>query len=227
MKRIGILPALALAIVPLLSAVSTAPAHAATGDLSTVSITVSMDLLGLPSSKGPIVFQVTDVPVTSGPELTGANLVTNPSDWGGSVTVDVDNTTHQITVATQDSNTFGTATVTVTSPGLGAITLVSDNLWEPEAGARVQGGIAPTSSTTTTTTAPALMPLTFGTTGDTATIGWTSSVGGVFFRLRPSGAAVFSFTAPAPTTTTTAPATTTTAPPAAAKAVQATPAFTG
>jgi len=223
MKRLAILPGLALAVMPFVPA---ATAHAATGDLSTVSIRVSMDLPNpAGNSHGPIVYQVTDVPVTSGPELTKANLVSNPSGWGGSVTVDVDNTTHHITVATEDSNTFQTATVTVTSPGLGAITLVSDNLWEPESGSRVQGGL----DATTTTTAAPLMPLTYSTTGDTATIAWTSTPPDVSFRLRPSGAAVFSFTPPEPTTTTTtAPAsTTTTAPPAAAKAVQATPAFTG
>ena len=236
MKRLAILPALALAIMPFVSAASTTPAHAATGDLATVSITVSMDLPNPGgNSHGPIVYQVTDVPVTSGPELTSANLVSNPSEWGGSVTVDVDNATHHITVATENSNTFQTATVTVTSPGLGTITLVSDNLWEPESASRVQAGLA---ATTTTTAAP-LMSLTYSstpsctepicTTDGTATIAWNSTPPDVSFRLRPGGAAVFSFTPPEPTTTTTtAPAsTTTTAPPAAAKAVQATPAFTG
>ena len=51
-------------------------------------------------------------------------------------------------------------------------------------------------------------------------MGWTSTVADVDFRLNKAGAAVFSFTLAEPTTTTTAP-------PAAAKAVQATPAFTG
>lgn len=224
-KRVAVLPALALAIMPFVSAASTAPAHAATGDLATVSITVSMDLPNPPgNSKGPIVFQVTDVPVTSGPELTGANLVSNPSKWRGSVTVDVDNTTHHITVATEHVNSFQTATVTVTSPGLGAITLVSDNLWVPLSASLPQGALA----TTTTTTALPMMALTYNTTADTATIAWTSTPSDVNFLLRAGGAAVFSFTAPAPTTTTTtAPATTTTAPAAAAKAVSATPAFTG
>jgi len=223
-KRLAVLPALALAIMPFVSAASTTPAHAATGDLSTVSITVSMDLPNGRGSTGPLVYQVTDVPVTSGPELTSANLVSNPSDWSGSVTVDVDNTTHHITVATENSDIFQTVTVAVTSPGLGAITLVSDNLWEPLAGSLLPGGGL--DATTTTTTTPPLMPLTYSTTGDTATIAWTSTPPNITFRLRPGGAAVFLFTPPEPTTTT-APATTTTAPPAAAKAVQATPAFTG
>jgi hypothetical protein len=223
-KRLAVLPALAMAIMPFVSAASTTPAHAATGDLSTVSIKVSMDLPNpAGNSKGPIVYQVTDVPVTSGPELTSANLVSNPSKWGGSVTVDVDNTTHHITVATENVNSFQTATVTVTSPELGAITLVSDNLWQTEALSLVQAGLAPT----TTTTAPPLMPLTYSTTGDTATIAWTSTPPDASFRLRSGGAAVFSFTPPEPTTTTAPASTTTTAPPAAAKAVQATPAFTG
>ena len=228
MNRLAVLPALALAIVPFVSAASTAPAYASTADLSTVSITVSMDLpTPEGNSEGPIVYRVTNATVTSGPELTGANLVSNPTGWGGSVTVDVDNNTHRITVATEDSDIFQTARVTLTGPGLGAITLVSDNLWEPQEASLVQRMSAATPSTTTT--APSSMPLTYGTTGGTATIGWASTPPNVEFRLRGGGAAVFSFTVSGPTTTTTTatavPATT--APPARAKAVQARPAFTG
>ncbi len=51
-------------------------------------------------SQGPAVFQVTDVPVGAGPELSGADLVSNPSDWGGSLFVDLDNATHVITQPT-------------------------------------------------------------------------------------------------------------------------------
>jgi hypothetical protein len=121
-------------------------------------------------------------------------------------------------------DTFETATVTVTSPGLGPITLVSDNLWipEPQTLAKTGNGLTPSIAQVAT------MPLTLGSTGGTATMSWTSSVVGTLWDMNsPDGAAIFSFTMVTPTTTTTAPATTTTAPPAAAKAVQATPAFTG
>lgn len=227
MKRLALLPALALAmaIVPFASAL---PAHAAAGDLTTVSITVSMDLPTAVGGHGPVVFQVTNVAVGAGPELTGADLVSNPTPCDGSLNVDVNNTDHTITVTPDDPNTFETATVTVTSPGLGPITLVSDNLWIAE---------PPTLTKTGNASSPAIaqvatMPLTSGSAGDTATMSWTSSVAGINWEMNdPDGAAIFSFTVVAPTTTTTTTTTTaaptTTAPPAAAKAVQAAPAFTG
>ena len=226
MKRLAVLSALALTIVPF---VTSGPAHAASGDLSTVSITVSMDLPSSEFSKGPAVWQVQNVKVADGPELTGADLVSNPSDWGGSVTVDVDNASHHITVATEKANDFETATVTVTGAGLGTVSLVSDDLWIPEqlTGAKQAAIVDDTTTTladTTTTVSDATMPLVLGVAPDTAIMHWSSSVAGVFWELNKGGAAVFSFALAAPTTTV---APTTTAPPAAAAAVQATPAFTG
>ncbi len=175
-----------------------------------------MDLPTAVAGHGPVVFQVTDVAVGAGPELTGADLVTNPTPWGGSLNVDVNNTDHTIRVTPDDPDTFETATVTVTSPGLGPITLVSDNLWiaEPLTLTRTGNALAPAIAQVAT------MPLTSGSTGGTATMSWTSSVAGTNWNMNsPDGAAIFSFTVVAPTTTT--------APLAAAMAVQAAPAFTG
>jgi hypothetical protein len=224
LKRRAILPALAMIVVPLLPAAS---ATAAPVELTTVSITVSMDL---PSSsrpsEGPIVYQVTDVPVADGPELTGADLVSNPSGWGGSVTVDVDADAGTVTVATEDSNSFETADVTISGPGLGPLTLVSDDLWVPEdvKGASVNGASA--------IQGQAGMPLVIGVGSDgVSTLSWSSTVAGVYWELDPGGAAVFSIGQVAPSTTTTTTAPTTTAAPttttAGPAAVTATPAFTG
>jgi hypothetical protein len=225
LKRRAILPALAIAVLPLLPATS---ATAAPLELTTVSITVSMDL---PSSTrpsdGPIVFEVTDVPVGDGPELTGANLVSNPSDWGGSVTVDIDADAGTVTVATEDSNTFETADVTISGPGIGELTLISDDLWAPEA---VDGVPANAPSAIQ---GQAGMPLVIGVdSSGVNSLSWTSTVPGVFWELAPEGAAVFSIAQAAPpstttTTTTAAPTTTTTAPAARAAAVTTPPAFTG
>jgi hypothetical protein len=217
LKRIALLPAVAMAValVPFSHAL---PASAAPTTLSTVSITVSLDLPHN-SSKGPAVFQVTDATVGAGPELTGADLVSNPSSWGGSVTVDVDNTDGTITIATDEPDSFETADVTITSPGLGAITLVSDNLWMAQMTSSAQKRAAGGSLV--------IMALTSDSKNGTATIDWATSNDLTAFRLNPTGKAIFSFTQIAPTTTTTTAAPTTTAPPAAAMAVTAAPAFTG
>jgi hypothetical protein len=173
-------------------------------------------------AEGPVVFQVTDVPVGDGPELTGANLVSNPSGWEGSVTVDVSNSDHTVTIATEDSDVFETATVT--TAGRGTVSLVSDNLWTSERpSALTQGG--PVDDTTTTLAAT--MPLSLNSDPGTATMAWTSSEPGTSWNLTANSAAVFAFAVTQPTMTITTEAPTTTAPPAAAKAVQATPAFTG
>jgi hypothetical protein len=117
---------------------------------------VSLDLPSGPSS-GPTVFQVADVPVGDGPELTSADRVSNPSGWKGSVTVSVNNSDHTITIATEDSELFETAAVMVTSVDLGTVSLVSDNLWSP----KLLNALAQDKQLDrATTTLPATMPLT-------------------------------------------------------------------
>ena len=113
-------------------ALGVAPLVAPAGALGeTVTITVAIDLPDF-CSDGPMVFQVTDVPIGAGPELTGAEseITSNPCDWGGAVSVDVDPATSQVIVATADSNTFQTVQVSVIAEDLGPLTLVSDGLWE-------------------------------------------------------------------------------------------------
>ncbi len=157
-------------------------------------------------SQGPAVFQVTDVPVGAGPELSSADLVSNPSLWNGSLFVDLDNATHTITISPDEKGwDFATAKITITSPGLGVITLVSDDLWLDE-----------TFVDDNDITQTAEMVLDYNTSGDTASINWATSVDDISPSMNPPGAAVFEWQVDAPgttiepTTTTTQPTTTTT-----------------
>lgn len=181
---------------------------------TTVSIRVELDL---PSSgSGPAVFQVTDTAVGVGPELTGDDLTSNPSEWCGSLNVDVDNVAQTITVSPDESCDFETATVRVTGQGIDSLNVVSDTLWETNA-----------------TCVPAR---TASASSGVANIAWSLTDPETHEPCSNDfvGVAVFSYTVVAPTTTsTTAPPQTTpstaaptTAPRAASPAVVS-PRFTG
>ena len=109
-----------------------APALAA--DAGNVDIRVELDYLGDEGSPsdGPAVFEVTNVTIGAGPELTGANLTENPSGWCGSVIVDVDPDAKTITVSPDDDCNFTDVKLVITSPEFGAVTLVSDELLWPD-----------------------------------------------------------------------------------------------
>lgn len=185
--KLAALPAITALVVPMFTAVS---AQAASGDLSTVSITVELDMVS--ETSGPAVFQVTDVPVGAGPELSGADLVSNPSDWNGSLFVDLDNATHTITISPDEKGwDFETARITITSPGLGVITLVSDDLWLDEPFTDDDGVEHITE-----------MVLDYHSSGDTASINWATSTENVSLFMNDEGAAVFEWKVEAPTTTT-------------------------
>jgi hypothetical protein len=184
-----------------------------------VSITVSMDLKNYPESLGPIVYQVTDVPVGDGPELTEADLVDNPSNWCGSLQVDVDNVEQTITITPEEACNFGIATVVVEGEGIGKLTTVTDDLWD------------------NTTDPSCAMDLTEAdASAGVATIEWQvptldPEVGCDSADMLDDGIAVFAYGEPEPTTTTTGPTATTEAPAttsrAAAAAAVAAARFTG
>ena len=114
------------------SGFAAAPALAATA--AHVDIRVELDLVegdGTPWGSGPAVFEVTDAPIGAGPELTGADLVANPSGWCGSVTVDVDPVASTVTVAAEESCDFTDVRVWVSSPDFATFSLVSDDLLVP------------------------------------------------------------------------------------------------
>jgi hypothetical protein len=182
---------------------------------TTVSIRVELDLPYQEGSDGPAVFEVTDVPVGPGPELTGADLVDNPSNWCGSLNVDVDNVAGTITVTPDELCDFQTAVVTVTGQGIGSIQTVSDNLWEPVD----EGEEDPCNGVT--------MTLATSSAEGEATIDWDSGVDCSPW-MREGGAAVFSFTQTPPTTpstpTTEAPTTSSTA---SSQPAAVAPRFTG
>lgn len=196
------------------------PAGSAEPLPQTVSILVQLDLPYGEGSDGPIVFEVTDVPVGDGPELTGANEVANPSEWCGSFTVDVDNVDQTITIAPDVACDFQTASVIVEGEGIDSLDVVSDTLWLAEEGCT--------------------MNLEEAAAADgVADIYWEYEPADPdeceSVDMDPDGAAVFSFASTTPTTEsttttaapapTTAPSPTTQAP--AATVTVARPAFTG
>lgn len=101
-----------------------------------VDIRVELDVLypgGVPAGSGPAVFEVADAPIGPGVELTSADLVSNPSDWCGSITVDVDPSAKTVTVSAEVECDFTDVKVWVTSPDFGSsMSLVSDNLLWPK-----------------------------------------------------------------------------------------------
>lgn len=121
-----------IAVGALALALPLAGATAASADEPiVVSIRAALDLPVNANSEGPVVFEVTDVTAGEGPELTEADLVENPSDWCGSVDVDVDPVSKTISIYTAPDSevcNFQTVSVTITSDQIGAITLESDTL---------------------------------------------------------------------------------------------------
>jgi len=207
--------ALAIVAAALASPVLGVPGSLAGTPLpQTVSIRVELDLS---ESSGPRVFEVTDVPVGDGPELTAADEIANPQNYCGALIVDVDNVAQTITITpdTDEScSNFETASVVVEGEGIDSLDVISDNLWENREICE--------------------MVLEASAADGVADIYWAQQpddCGTVDMNFE-GGAAVFSY---GQTTTTTAvpitaPATTTTAAPtttAPAAAVVARPAFTG
>jgi hypothetical protein len=161
---------------------------------TTVSIRVELDLPYQEGSDGPVVFEVTDAPVGAGPELTGADMVDNPSDWCGSLNVDVDNVAGTITVTPDEVCDFQTALVVVTGQGIDSIQTVTNDLWET-----IDEG--PEDECTGVT-----MALATSASEGEATIDWDSGVDCEPWMLE-DGIAVFSYTQGPPTTPTTTPTT--------------------
>lgn len=91
-----------------------------------IDIRVEMDLPTSTRTKGPAVFLVQGVTPGAGPELTGADLVANPSNWLGDVNVDVDPAARTITVNSPDDMDFGSVSVRITSQEFRDVVLVSD-----------------------------------------------------------------------------------------------------
>lgn len=146
----------------------------------TVDIRVELDYLGDGPSSGPRVFEVTGVDAAAGVwELTEADEIDNPSDWCGSVMVDVDPDTRLVTVATEDSCNFHTARVIITSDEITAVTLVSDDLW----GSDIDEGVE-------------MDPVVITHSGDTFELSWQTDPDedGIGFYLQWEGTAVFAFT---------------------------------
>lgn len=123
-----------LGAVALLFAVVGAVAPAGADDPVVVDIRVELDFIdAVEPSEGPRVFEVTGVEAAAGTwELTEADEVENPSNWCGSVMVDVDPDAGLITVATEEDCNFHTAMIRINSEQIDDITLVSDDLWGPD-----------------------------------------------------------------------------------------------
>jgi len=119
---------IAVALMVLASLIATASPADALEEL--VDIRVELDLPYCCDDEGPVVFEVMRVAPGDGPELTGADLVENPSDWCGSLEVDIDPDAQTITIDSDDVCDFQTAVVTITSATIVSIELVSDDLWQ-------------------------------------------------------------------------------------------------
>lgn len=183
-----------------------------------VTIRVELDLPGSESA-GPLVQQVENVVPGPGIELTSDDVVSNPSEWQGSVQVDIDPEAHTVTVATGqkaedepkdkatrsiddlepgmvwDDDFFETATVTITGANFESFTNVSDDLWvHYDELVKAQRSIPQ-------------MPLTTSLVDGVATAAWETEPGDSQTLGQP-GVAVFAYTLAEPVTTT-APATTT------------------
>ncbi|NTV38531.1 MAG: hypothetical protein HGA51_01030 [Demequinaceae bacterium] len=107
----------------------------ATADPSSSEITADIYVaLGGVDDTQPMEFQVTGVVVGDGPELTGADLIANPSEYCGDAEVDISLNPTTITVTGgPDYCNFQAAYVEVTLHGIefSSTTLLSDNLFEP------------------------------------------------------------------------------------------------
>lgn len=84
---------------------------------------------------GPMVFSATNRLVGDGPELTGADLTSNPSEYYGDIVVDISLDPSTVTVTGGDEwDYFGDAYLSITLHGatFGSVTLVSDDLFQAE-----------------------------------------------------------------------------------------------
>lgn len=125
-RATGALAALVLGAATL----SLAPAAQALPATETFDIRVELDLPSSERSEGPAVFEVDDVVPGPGPELTGTHLVSNPSEWGGHINVDIDPATQTIRVGDNPEGwDFETARVRIESSSMGPLTIVSDELF--------------------------------------------------------------------------------------------------
>jgi hypothetical protein len=93
-----------------------------------VDIRVEHDLDDSPA--GPRVLEVTGVTAGAGPEITIADEIANPSDWGGNVLVDIDPDAETITVEVEEDNCYDSVIVTITTDEIGSVTTLSDDLFE-------------------------------------------------------------------------------------------------
>ena len=193
----------------------------------TVSITVELDLPE-GGSDGPVVYQVTDVPVGDGPELTGADLIANPSGWCGSLAVDVDNVARTITMTPDEVCNFETATVEVVGEGIDTLTTISDELWTTDEEGCVMN-LVQASATVGVATIGWTTELTGPTPTDVGSAqGINAPAADCSVDMAEGGASVFSYETPTtPTTETPTTAAPTTEAPAAAPAAVIRPAFTG
>lgn len=89
-----------------------------------IDIRVEMDLPDI--GDGPLVLEVLGVTPGDGPELTGANIIANPSDWGGTIRVDVDPVAETVTIDSDDIWDFKLVTVRITSTEIGDLGVLSN-----------------------------------------------------------------------------------------------------
>lgn len=141
-------------------------------------VTVRVEM-GISGDDGPLVYQATDVTVGAGPELVGRTdlpaFVSNPSNYCGDLTVDIDPTAKTITVMDGDNKCgFTNVFVTVASSEIASIALVCDELLEA--------------------TAPCVghdaFVLAHGVSNGVVTLSWTSATA----QAVADGKAVFSYT---------------------------------
>lgn len=118
------------------STTSETSAPAPSGDEVYADLYVELDAptadKGTGPHAGPMVFSATNRLVGDGPELTGADLTSNPSDYCGDISVDVslDPATVTITGGTEYCD-FGSAYLRIMLHGatFGAVTLTGDDLF--------------------------------------------------------------------------------------------------
>ncbi|MCW2813786.1 MAG: hypothetical protein JWN84_1241 [Nocardioides sp.] len=142
-KSIGQLAALALT-AGLAVVIPHDPASAA--ERTVVSIKAELDVPsiefdpGVPS--GPRTFEVTDVTAGDQVELTGSDETSNPSEYCGTISVDVDPVSKRITVgpdvAAPETCDFETVRVTVLSSSVAGAAYVSGDLFETGSAEAVQ-----------------------------------------------------------------------------------------
>lgn len=203
-------------LIGLAGLAAAAPASAATA--GHVDIRVELDVVdagGNSVRSGPAVFEVTDAAIGAGPELTGADLIDNPSEWCGNLTVDVDPDARTITVAAEDDCSFTDVRVWVSSPEFTSVTLVSDDLlWpsnQPTGAPTVglgTGGVGPGGVAAMAVPVPRAAPgslatLTQSFTAPQLTAAWHVDQSGLEGGVRTetlAGSAVWTYTTGLPTT---------------------------